>query len=121
LLHLAASRGYDFKRWQDHDVLLGEEWNEAIISELERHRIALLLLTPTFLVRPYILREGLGSPLTPSRAGLGLSSARPGFASTIASGTTSFASMPNTGLSSVALRNSPRNSPSAARRARPKR
>jgi len=65
--HLAASRTYKFTKWQDRDVLIGEGWHDAIVAELERHRIALLMVTPTFLVRPYILTEELPRILAPGK------------------------------------------------------
>lgn len=65
--NLAASRDFDFKRWQDRDVLIGEHLHKRIIGELERHRIALLMITPTFLVRPYILEHELPRILLPGK------------------------------------------------------
>jgi hypothetical protein len=65
LPHLLASRRYEFQKWQDTDVLVGEGWNEAILGALERHKIALLMVSPTFLVRPYIREEELPRLLAP--------------------------------------------------------
>jgi len=65
--HLAASRAFDFKRWQDRDVLIGELWRKRILGELERHRIVLLMITPTFLVRPFILEDELPRILLPGK------------------------------------------------------
>jgi len=65
--HLAASRRYVFERWKDTDLLVGERWNNAILQALERHCIGLLMISPTFLVRPYILREELPRLLAPGR------------------------------------------------------
>lgn len=65
--NLAASRRYEFAKWQDTDLLVGEGWNAAIQQALAGHRIALLMLTPTFLIRPYVVSEELPRLLVPGK------------------------------------------------------
>lgn len=65
--HLAASRSYEFKEWKFPDMLIGERWHEAIVAALEVNRIGLLLLSPTFLIRPYIITEELPRLLAPGK------------------------------------------------------
>lgn len=57
--YLDGSRKYEFTRWKDSDMLVGVRLFDEMVAALERHRIALLMVSPTFLVRPYIVREEL--------------------------------------------------------------
>lgn len=57
--HLAVSRSYDFSDWRDTALLAGEDWKGWIFAELERARIGLLMLTPTFFGRSFITDEEL--------------------------------------------------------------
>lgn len=52
--YVEGSRRYVFNKWKDTDVLIGESWANEIPRALECHRIGLLMVSPTFLVRPYI-------------------------------------------------------------------
>lgn len=64
---LAGSRTFDYKHWRDRDVLIGERWDQKILAELERHRLVLLMITPTFFSRPYILDKELPRILIPGK------------------------------------------------------
>lgn len=65
--HLAGSKRYAFEKRTDTDLLPGTRWREVLIKELERHRIALLLLSPTFLVQPFIVGEALPRLVIPGK------------------------------------------------------
>ena len=66
-VHLAGSRAFQYKRWRDRDVRIGEGWDHKILSELERHRLVLLMITPAFFSRPYILDKELPRILIPGK------------------------------------------------------
>ena len=65
--HFAASRTYAFTEWKFPDILIGERWHDAIVAALAVNRIGLLLLSPTFLIRPYIVTEELPRLLVPEK------------------------------------------------------
>lgn len=65
--HLAASKAYAFTEWKFTDLLIGEPWHDAIVAALTVNRVGLLLLSPTFLVRPYIVTEELPRLLAPGK------------------------------------------------------
>jgi hypothetical protein len=50
----AASSRYDYLFWRDREILVGEEWHEAIAAALERCELGLLLVSPAFLGSQYI-------------------------------------------------------------------
>jgi hypothetical protein len=56
---LGASKGHAFSKWKFTELLIGTAWDDEILEALIRHRIGLLLLSPTFLMRSYIVREEL--------------------------------------------------------------
>lgn len=67
-----ASSRYDYIFWRDTDILVGEEWHEAIASALGRCDLGLLLVSPAFLGSQYISDHelprfvgGRGKPLIP--------------------------------------------------------
>jgi len=56
---VAASRRFDYRFWQDEDILVGEVWHDAIYRALERCDIGLLLVSPAFLASRYISEHEL--------------------------------------------------------------
>lgn len=65
----AASSSYIYKFWRDSDILVGEDWHEAIGRALQRCDLGLLLVSPAFLGSQYISEHELprfvGSAATP--------------------------------------------------------
>lgn len=55
----AASSRYDYAFWRDRDILVGEEWHQAIATALERCDLGLLLVSPAFLGSKYISEHEL--------------------------------------------------------------
>ena len=56
---VCASKSLDYHFWQDKNILVGEEWHEAICVALERCSIGLLLISPAFLGSRYISEHEL--------------------------------------------------------------
>lgn len=54
-----ASRRFRYVFWQDKDILVGEDWQKAIGSALDRSDLGLLLISPAFLGSQYITEEEL--------------------------------------------------------------
>ncbi len=54
-----ASRGFRYVFWQDRDILVGEDWQQAIEKALEQCTLGLLLISPAFLGSQYITEEEL--------------------------------------------------------------
>ena len=59
---LKASATHAFAQWTDHQILPGEHWRVEIDSALARSCFGLLLLSPSFLASPFIIKNEL-SPL----------------------------------------------------------
>ncbi len=55
--HFAISQRYAFSSWQDIDILPGEDWNEKIHDALDACSLGLLLLSPGFFSKPYIVEQ----------------------------------------------------------------
>lgn len=55
----AASSSYNYRFWRDTDILVGEDWHEAIGRALERCDLGLLLISPAFLGSQYISEHEL--------------------------------------------------------------
>lgn len=69
--HLAASKRYEFIKWRNTaDLLVGEDWDDAVVAALNTCRLGLLLLSPTFMVRPYILTTELPRLREPDKLAL---------------------------------------------------
>ncbi len=63
--------GQDTMRiWTDHDINGGEDWNNRIRTEIAQTRIALLLVSPSFLSSDFIRREELPLILQAREEGL---------------------------------------------------
>ena len=56
---LQISKDYALTPWRDTGILPGEEWDTLIKDAADSCEIGLLLLTPSFLSRPYIIQEEL--------------------------------------------------------------
>ena len=52
--HLGACKDYEFERWQDTDLLVGEKWHEQIQKAIADCDFGLLLVSPAFLSSRYI-------------------------------------------------------------------
>src|ERR1019366_4071146 len=51
---LGACKDYEFERWQDTDILVGEKWHEQIQKAIADCDFGLLLVSPAFLSSRYI-------------------------------------------------------------------
>ncbi len=58
-VHLAAARRTRVEAWDFRDLLLGERWHERIQAEIAAARFGILLVSPRFLTRRYILEDEL--------------------------------------------------------------
>ena len=75
LQHLLDSAAdYDFPRWQDTDIPLGEAWHDEIQAAIQACDFGLLLISPAFLASRYIRNHELphfvlpdGVTLTPTK------------------------------------------------------
>lgn len=56
---LAPSKHYDYVLWRDTELLAGERWDDVIQQALADCQLGLLLLSPAFLSRSYILAREL--------------------------------------------------------------
>ncbi len=56
---LAPSRRYDYVLWRDTELLAGERWDDVIHQALAECQFGLLLISPRFLSRDYILTQEL--------------------------------------------------------------
>jgi hypothetical protein len=59
VLHLNLSKSLEFKRWQDADILVGEDWHKAIAEAIETTDTGLMLLSPAFFASGTIREEEL--------------------------------------------------------------
>jgi hypothetical protein len=48
------SRAYQYRAWQDEDILVGENWHEEIQNAIRESVFGLLLISPAFLASKYI-------------------------------------------------------------------
>lgn len=51
---LAPSKQFEYSRWQDTDLILGNEWKSQICTALENCEFGLLLISPAFLASSFI-------------------------------------------------------------------
>jgi len=56
---VAASKNYNYVFWQDTNILVGEDWHDAIDQALKKCDIGLLLISPAFLGSKYISEHEL--------------------------------------------------------------
>jgi hypothetical protein len=51
---LAPSKQFEYSRWQDTDLILGNEWSTQISGAIEKCDFGLLLISPAFLASGFI-------------------------------------------------------------------
>jgi len=56
---LAPSKQFEYSRWQDTDLILGDEWKTQIIEAIENCEFGLLLISPAFLASSFISKSEL--------------------------------------------------------------
>lgn len=56
---LAPSKRFEYSRWQDNDLILGEDWEAQIILAIENCTFGLLLISPAFLASSFITKKEL--------------------------------------------------------------
>lgn len=57
-IHLALSRQYEYSKWIDDYILPdNQEYHQKIIGALEQSDFALVLASPCYFTRPYILKN----------------------------------------------------------------
>jgi TIR domain len=61
---LAPSKSYKYTRWNDTDLIVGEDWDEKITEAITECDMGLLLISPAFLASNYITKKELPSFVT---------------------------------------------------------
>lgn len=56
---LAPSRRFEYSRWQDTDLIVGEDWEVQITEAIENCSFGLLLISPAFLASGFITGKEL--------------------------------------------------------------
>ncbi len=56
---LAPSKTYQYSRWQDTDLIVGEDWKRQIAEAIESCDFGLLLISPAFLASDFITKSEL--------------------------------------------------------------
>jgi len=56
---LAPSKNFKYSRWQDTDLILGEDWEEQIHEAIAKCDFGLLLISPAFLASNFITKKEL--------------------------------------------------------------
>jgi hypothetical protein len=56
---LAPSKQFEYSRWQDTDLILGNEWRTQILEAIENCEFGLLLISPAFLASSFITEAEL--------------------------------------------------------------
>ncbi len=56
---LSISRAYTYAGWRDTDLLAGEDWDNTIRAEIDACDVAVLMVSPAFVSRPYIVQTEL--------------------------------------------------------------
>ena len=51
---IRPSKRYDYHLWRDTGILVGEKWNNEILSALQKCDLGILLVSPRFLSSSYI-------------------------------------------------------------------
>ena len=65
---LAPSKRYEYSRWQDTALILGDEWRSEIIKAIENCDFGLLLISPAFLASSFITKSELPKFLSGEKA-----------------------------------------------------
>lgn len=63
---LGILRGSQVSVWWDHDILLGQRWDDEIRKAISQSAFGLLLVSPALLSRDYVRRVEIPSLLTAS-------------------------------------------------------
>ena len=56
---LAPSKSFEYSRWQDADLLAGEDWENQIMEAISNCEFGLLLISPAFLASKFITKSEL--------------------------------------------------------------
>lgn len=56
---LAPSKTYQYSRWQDVDLIVGEDWKRQILEAIDSCDFGLLLISPAFLASDFITESEL--------------------------------------------------------------
>lgn len=56
---IGASKFYDYRLWQDTEILAGEKWHQEIQNALAQCDLGIILLSPSFLGSTYIKESEL--------------------------------------------------------------
>ena len=56
---LAPSKQYEYMRWKDTDLIVGEDWESQISSAITACDVGLLMVSPSFLASKYITDQEL--------------------------------------------------------------
>jgi hypothetical protein len=56
---LAPSKRFEYSRWQDTELILGEDWEAQIAEAIENCDFGLLLISPAFLASSFITKSEL--------------------------------------------------------------
>jgi hypothetical protein len=56
---LAPSKRYEYVLWRDTQIEAGQQWRQEIRQALDDSDLALLLVSPAFLISPFITQEEL--------------------------------------------------------------
>jgi hypothetical protein len=68
MANLAALENEGHRLWTDHEIAPGQQWHDEISRALARTRIAVLLVTPSFIASPYIKNHELPALLEAARS-----------------------------------------------------
>lgn len=60
-----AARSFNYKFWDDNQLVMGEKWNDSIQNALEKCDFGLLLVSPAFLASQYVTEKELPHYLNP--------------------------------------------------------
>ena len=57
--HASINPKYTFEKWIDHDIIIGESWDNQIQTQIDECDFGFLMLTPSFFARDYIINKEL--------------------------------------------------------------
>lgn len=56
---LAPARRFEYSRWEDSNLIVGDGWENQILEAIEKCDLGLLLISPAFLASPFITKSEL--------------------------------------------------------------
>jgi hypothetical protein len=56
---LKIASGFEFNEWIDHNIVIGEDWRNQILTAIDQAEFGLLLLSPSFFASDFIVDEEL--------------------------------------------------------------